>query len=270
MRTLPGYIINDEIKKGGCTTYDVELKQFFCRIGSKRPIVKELLELIPPHCTYIEPFVGGGSVYWAKQPAKISVINDLDKNLIEGYKLLKSFSKNESPDKFPIKNTTQSIQKLVDKRNPDKYEELLGYLYQSCNTFGNIGMAGKIYKENNQGNKISKISDYISKIKDTVILSVDHKEVVNKYDSQKSFFFLDPPYENSNKLYYEDSIDYEEMAFILSNIDGNFLLTIIDSPSKKKIFKNFKIHKIRVPPGSGHTKAKIGGKFRYELIITNY
>ena len=93
-------------------------------------------------------------------------------------------------------------------------------------------MTGKIYKENNQGNKISKISDYISKIKDTVILSVDHKEVVNKYDSQKSFFFLDPPYENSNKLYYEDSIDYEEMAFILSNIDGNFLLTIIDSPSK--------------------------------------
>ena len=101
MRTLPGYIINDEIKKGGCTTYDVELKQFFCRIGSKRPIVKELLKTIPPHCTYIEPFVGGGSVYWAKQPAKISVINDLDKNLIEGYKLLKSFSKNESSDKFP-------------------------------------------------------------------------------------------------------------------------------------------------------------------------
>ena len=41
MRTLPGYIINGEIQKGGCTTNDVELKQFFCRIGSKRPIVKE-------------------------------------------------------------------------------------------------------------------------------------------------------------------------------------------------------------------------------------
>ena len=270
MRTLPGYIINGEIQKGGCTTNDVELKQFFCRIGSKRPIVKELLELIPPHCTYIEPFVGGGSVYWVKQPAKKSVINDLDKNLIKGYKFLKSFSKNVSPDKFPIMNTTQSIQKLVDKQNPNKYEEILGYLYQSCNTFGNKGMTGKIYKENNQGNKISKISEYISKIKVTVILSVDYKKVVKKYDSHYSFFFHDPPYENSDKLYYEDSIDYEEMSIILSNIDGKFMLTINDSPRIRKIFNNFKIRKIRVPPGSGHTKANIGGKFRNELIITNY
>ena len=83
-------------------------------------------------------------------------------------------------------------------------------------------------------------------------------------------FFLDPQYENSDKLYYEDSIDYEEMSIILSNIDGKFMLTINDSPRIRKIFNNFKIRKIRVPPGSGHTKANIGGKFRNELIITNY
>ena len=90
------------------------------------------------------------------------------------------------------------------------------------------------------------------------------------YDSHNSFFFLDPPYENSDKLYYEDSIDYEEMSIMLSNIDGKFMLTINDSPRIRNIFNNFNIRKIQVPPGGSHTKLKIGGKFRNELIITNY
>ena len=102
---------------------------------------------ISDHKVYIEPFVGGGSLFWAKPSSQKAIINDLDKDLIAGYKVLKQFSKNEKTENFPIQKTLKSIQALVDKPYPDKYERLLGYLYQSCNTFGNTGQ-GLIYKNN--------------------------------------------------------------------------------------------------------------------------
>ena len=49
------------------------MKQFYCRIGSKAPLVKTLLQMIPPHTLYVEPFVGGGSLYFAKNPLQIQL-----------------------------------------------------------------------------------------------------------------------------------------------------------------------------------------------------
>ena len=42
------------------------LQPFFCRTGSKTPIKKKILALIPQHSTYTEVFVGSGAIFWAK------------------------------------------------------------------------------------------------------------------------------------------------------------------------------------------------------------
>jgi len=270
MNKLKGYKINISFNNG-CTECDndVELTQFFCRTGGKGHIIKEIFKLIPNHKIYVEPFVGGGSLYWGKKQATKSIINDLDKELIDGYKLLKSFSINENPANFPLQNTVGTIQAIVDKQNPNKYEKLMGYLYKSCNSFGCKGF-GRIYKDRSQINKINKINDYIKKIKNTTIESQDYKKIIQKYDSPQTFFFLDPPYEASESLYKEFEIDYQEMNRILLNIKGLFLLTINDSPSIRKIFNNFNIKKIIVPPTAHRSANVIGASYRNELIITNY
>jgi len=58
--------------------------------GGKSKLKKRIIAEIPPHKTYVEPFVGGGSVFFAKPLAEKNVINDLDKNLINFYKDLKN------------------------------------------------------------------------------------------------------------------------------------------------------------------------------------
>ena len=54
------------------------MKPFFCRIGSKKPVAEKLISLFPHHDTYVEPFIGGGSILFLKEPSKVEVINDLD------------------------------------------------------------------------------------------------------------------------------------------------------------------------------------------------
>lgn len=57
--------------------------------GGKQQLVPKLLELIPQHYTYCEPFFGGGALFFAKNLSQNEVINDLNDNMINFYRILK-------------------------------------------------------------------------------------------------------------------------------------------------------------------------------------
>src|SRR5258708_536130 len=46
-------------------------------IGGKRRLAKRIVALFPPHVTYCEVFLGGGQVFFRKEPSKVEVLNDL-------------------------------------------------------------------------------------------------------------------------------------------------------------------------------------------------
>ena len=49
--------------------------------GGKSSEIKEFKELIPEYSRYIEPFFGGGAVFFHEKPEK-AIINDISENLI--------------------------------------------------------------------------------------------------------------------------------------------------------------------------------------------
>lgn len=57
--------------------------------GGKFYARKLILEHIPTHTNYCEPFAGGASVFFAKQKARRSHLNDLDKNLMMVYRIIR-------------------------------------------------------------------------------------------------------------------------------------------------------------------------------------
>ena len=85
----------------------------------------------------------------------------------------------------------------------------------------------------------------------------------------KLFFFIDPPYENTDKTFYNESqFDYEKLAYILKNIKGLFLLTLNDTKNIRNIFKDFIIKKINVKSQGWRNNNK--HIVRKELFIMNY
>lgn len=258
------------------------MKPFFCRIGTKKTISNEILGMIPSHKTYVEPFFGGGAIYFAKIKSEIEIINDVDELLIEGYRLLKNIDDNdisiilslgESVNK--IKNNVNRLE-LLNQIRDEKTNENNGFkLYQilitMCNTFNCVGR-WKIHQPHSQINKLKKINQYKDRLKNTEIFSTDYKNIIREFDSSDTFFFLDPPYQNSkNGLYKHYSINYEEMFDLLSNLKGKFLLTINDSDEIRRIFNHFNIEQINVKGlGNGLGKGTHMGRDRTELIITNY
>lgn len=57
--------------------------------GGKQSLVKDILPLFPEHKIYVEPFFGGGAVYWSKEPVQCEIVNDVNMNIVNFYEVLK-------------------------------------------------------------------------------------------------------------------------------------------------------------------------------------
>ena len=85
------------------------------------------------------------------------------------------------------------------------------------------------------------------------------------YDSKDTFFYIDPPYEDTLKNMYKDyKFDYQELADQLKTIKGMFMISVNDSPVIRRIFKGYEMKKISLKSFiRNNTK-------REELLIMNY
>lgn len=58
--------------------------------GGKQNLLTTILPLIPKHNTYVEPFVGGGAIFWSKPKSEVEIINDNNRELINFYEVVQS------------------------------------------------------------------------------------------------------------------------------------------------------------------------------------
>lgn len=57
--------------------------------GAKQTIAERIVGLFPPHRHYVEPFAGSLSVLLAKPPARMETVNDLDRQLMAFWRVLR-------------------------------------------------------------------------------------------------------------------------------------------------------------------------------------
>lgn len=258
-----------ECMEGGTIAeYDKVLRPFINRIGSKVSLLRDIISVIPPHKTYVEAFAGGGSIFWNKEPAEKSVLNDLDKDVIQSYKDIKKVPLSAdltSLDNKPIASVQAFVDKVNSKSSPR--DRLLKIYKVSKGTFNSKG-EGKLYKNVPISIVAKNLQKYKDLLKHTTITNKDYEKVVREYDSPDTFFLLDPPYEESEVLYKDGVIDYEKMRDLLKSLKGKFLLTINDSKYIRDVFKGFNQKKVSVSNVSNSPYLETKG--RKELFISNY
>jgi DNA adenine methylase len=250
----------------------MKLKPVISRVGGKVRIAPKIVALIPPHDTYVEPFIGGGSVYFLKPECNKMIINDIDKDVYDIYNDIKDI---DNIDDFDIKDISE--EEFYKRKNQTEFKD------NKERFFRNIILSKKSYsgirkkyasslnlKKNKNGIKFltKYFQEYKNRLKKTIILNEDFKGVIEKYDSEKTFFFLDPPYSKNNKSwgYQDNSITKENILPILQKIKGKFLMTYDLNDENIEFFKKY--FEVKLIP----TIYKLSSKYKKvnELIITNY
>ena len=58
-------------------------------VGGKRRLAKRILPIFPAHECYVEPFAGGAALFFLKEPSDVEVLNDINGELINLYRVVK-------------------------------------------------------------------------------------------------------------------------------------------------------------------------------------
>jgi len=257
--------------EGNGDTDDVSLKPFFCRIGSKFLLRNLILPLIPPHTTYVEPFAGGGAIFFAKPKAEKTVLNDLDKETAANFRLLQHAP--TDLDAYPEATTVEGHKRIFNMTPKTNADKIAVSLVKNCDGFYGtpVLQAKAIVKTPSIHRKAKKIEEYKEKLNGVRITSEDYAKVIKDNDGPNTFFFIDPPYEDTSKTFgyaEHEGFDFERLVTVLSHIKGKFLMTMNDSPSIQKLFSKF--YQRRFKAKSNISSSSKTGYTRYELFISNY
>ena len=246
---------------------DGGLRPLIGRIGGKNLLKKKIVKDFFPkdyeNMTYVEPFIGGGSIFFYKEPSVKEVINDKDKKLISIYKGFQKYDGDKISADVDGEYNKDLFEEIKESKPKSEYGKFIKDLKLYKTSF-----FGKSKQYGSRGYIKSNYSEYKDRLKNVIILNKDYKEVIKKYDSPDTFFYLDPPYEKSIGLYDHYELPIKDVYDVLKNIKGKFLLSYNDSLEAKKIFKDYYIDTIKTK----YTNPFKGGHDREidELIISNY
>ncbi|MBX4261310.1 DNA adenine methylase [Clostridium estertheticum] len=253
-------------------------------IGGKSKSLKYLLPLIPVHEGYVEVFGGAGWLIFGKEPSKWEVLNDLDDNLSNFWNVLKNHEIEfiKSFDFEVISRTIFNEYKkiyITKKYNDNIQQAHILYYLLKAGTSGRLPDGGGCGFGRCKGKSRLRLDktpkDIIMSHQRLINVSIecrDFKDIIKFYDTNKTFFYLDPPYRSNSCAPYPvgkfTDDDYTDLYNLCSNMKGNFLLSINNDNFINSLFSKFNITKINVPY-CGSIKQK--GREKYaELIITNY
>lgn len=215
--------------------------------GGKQNLVTTILPLLPKHKLYAEVFVGGGAIFWAKEPSEVEVINDTNRELINFYEVVQNeFVELEKMIRISLHSRSLFNDAIVIYQNPHMFSRIKrawAVWAQAAQSFSSM-LDGTWGYDKSKGTTSAKITnkreaftlDYSIRIQNVQIECTDALRIINSRDTEDSFFYCDPPYFNSDCGHYDGYTkeDFEMLLKTLSSIKGKFLMSSYPSDILKE------------------------------------
>jgi DNA adenine methylase len=216
-----------------------EMKTPISYYGGKQQMLQHILPKIPQHRIYVEPFFGGGAVFWGKQPSDIEIVNDLNNRLITFYKVLKyDFDElsNKADETFHARAQHRESGEIYKSQAEEITDPLacawavwvqtnMSFATRIGGTFGYDRSGSSALKLFNKKRDLTDA--YQARMKRVTIESYDAIKVIKTYDGPDTFFYLDPPYVSSNQGHYAgyNEEQFRELLDVCASMKGKFLLS---------------------------------------------
>jgi len=230
--------------------------------GGKTQLIPELIKRLPSNYNkYIEPFFGGGALFFYTRP-KNAILSDINPELYNLYinianspemivKLLKTF---ENTENFYYEMRSMKREDL----SPEMQAARTLYLNKTCfNGLYRVNKKGEFntpYGRYKNPNFINEDGLFAASnlLKKATFENLGYKELLQKYAEPGDFIFLDPPYLPVGKyedfkrytkegFYEEDHRDLAEEVKRLSEMGCHVVLTNSNAPLVYDLYKDYDI-----------------------------
>lgn len=173
--------------------------------GGKFYARKLILEYVLPHSCYVEPFAGGGSIFFAKNKAPKNWLNDIDEELINVYLFIRDYPEqliDALKDEIATKDRHSFYKNEYIPSND--LERAVRWYYLNRTSYSGIMNMKNCYwgygekysmRPENWGRNIIRTS---LKLQNVRLTQLDFEKVLEQVDDD-TFLFIDPPYFNADQ-----------------------------------------------------------------------
>jgi DNA adenine methylase len=237
--------------------------------GGKRREASFLKTIVPGHELYVEPFAGAASLFFSfEDPPARAILNDKDSDIIKMFDWIKKAGPEDVADltRRDWRPNPARFKSMQGSKPTDPNDAAYRFLYLRRHSFmsGMQTFRGKTDRPSDYRPPawLDRIDRYREHLKGVQLTNDDYREIISKYDSPQTFFYIDPP--------YEKEFSYS-LPRILSNIKGHWLLSFSDDPQLSKQLKSAGYQVFRIPvynqigKPTGKTRT-----MRRELMAANY
>lgn len=205
--------------------------------GGKARMAGIIADKLPPHRIYVEPFGGAAGVLMAKQPSELEIYNDLHSGIVNLFRVVRDeLTCNRLLDLLEFTPYSREEWDYCNKNwelETDPVERarmLYVVLAQSfvARTKGGAwacDSATTIRKKHNSFfNSFKNIKEVCSRINQVTIENKPGMEILRRFESPDTCFYLDPPYYpetwKTGKYKHEMSVEQHDelLNFLLNSI----------------------------------------------------
>ena len=259
---------------------EIVMKGFLPWLGGKSQLAKKLSAYINQvdHTCYVEPFMGAAHVFFRKDPSKAEVLNDINRDLSTLFRVLQNHFE-EFMRYFKWALVSRDEFDRLNRQPPDSLTDIqraCRFYYLQKLAFGGKAV-GRTYGTATtspprlnlpyMGEELTQVHLRLARVN---IENLPWQKIFKKYDRPHTLFYIDPPYFNCETDYGKDMFskkDFHDLAGILRSLEGNFILSLNDTPETRKLFQGFHMEETQVHYSVNSSRQ--GKKKHPELIISS-
>jgi DNA adenine methylase len=255
--------------------------------GGKYSHLDWLLSLLPKTTHYCEPFGGSAAVLINKQPSPVETYNDIDEDLVNFFRVLRDeknkliqaiaftpFSRREF--ELAIAQPATGLSDLEKARRffirarqvrTGLAQTASSGRWAHCVLTSRAGMAGAVSRWLGSIDDLSKIVQRLQRVQ---IENCPAIEVIQRYDSEETLFYCDPPYPHDSRgdskayAYEMTNEEHRKLAYVLHNVKGKVAISGYDCPLMEELYGDWK----RISATSKHCHSV--KELRTEVLWVNY
>lgn len=214
-------------------------------MGGKGRLVDWILPRFTQHECYLEAFCGAGAMYFAKPPSKSEVLNDVNDDLVNMYRVLKHHPE-ELVRQFKWALSSRKIYEWQQNTPPETLTDIqraARFYYLQKLAFGgktdsqSFGTATTSPPRLNLFRLEEDMSQAHLRLQSTYIEHLSWECAVEKYDRPYTLHYLDPPYWQTAGYGVDFGFEnFLKMADLAKSVSGAMIISINDHPEIRKVF----------------------------------
>lgn len=244
-------------------------------LGGKRRLADHLIPRFPAHKCYVEVFAGGAALYFLRPPAEVEVINDINGELVNLYRVVQRHLE-EFVRQFKWALTSRQVFKWLQDTPIaplTDIERAARFFYLQQHAFGGK-VQGQTFGTATTAPPVNllRIEEQLSaahvRLSSTTIEHLHWRDCMQRYDRPHSFFYLDPPYwETEGYGVVFPFSEYEVMAEVMRGLQGKAMISLNDHPAIRECFAGLHMESLDISYQVGG-----GGRAvdRKELVIWSW